>query len=65
MEKQDLREFSDRELSLMVFNDEGLYLMRRNQAALLEVLNELFIYTSEQLKELETDLKEDLESEGA
>lgn len=58
-EKQDLREYSDSELSLIVFNDEGLYRMRRNKTALLETLNELFLYNSDQLAELEQDLEDD------
>lgn len=62
-EKQDLREYSDAELSMMVFNDEGLYLMRRNKTALFETLNELFIFTKEQARELELDLEEDEEDE--
>jgi hypothetical protein len=58
-EKQDLRQHSDSELSLIVFNDEGLYNMRRNKTALLETLNDLFLYNSDQLAELEQDLEDD------
>lgn len=59
MQKQDLRQYSIRELSILVFNDEGLYRMRLDKTYLLETLNELFIYNSTQLAELERDLEED------
>jgi hypothetical protein len=58
MEKQDLTEYSDSELSLLVFNDEGLYRMRKN-SQFLGLLNDLFIFTDEQLAELEKDLDEE------
>ncbi len=61
MYKQDLREYSDNELSLLVFNDEDLYkLAMRNPNGLLNVINDLFIYTEEQLNELKNDLNEEL-----
>lgn len=60
MKKQDLTVYSDDELSLLVFNDEGLYRMRRNKKALIEHLSDIFIFTSDQLNVLETDLNEDL-----
>lgn len=68
MKKQDLREYSDQELSLWVFNDEGLYRMRRKILLDCElnrpsILAEYFEYTEEQLEVLEQDLREDLESE--
>lgn len=62
--KQDLTQHSDGELSLMVFNDEGLYRMRRNLQALLETLGELFTYTAEQLAELKQDLEDDANEES-
>ncbi len=58
MQKQDITEFSDDELSLIVFNDEGLYRMRRN-SQLIGYLKDLFIFTDEQLEVLEQDLKDD------
>lgn len=58
-EKQDLTEFTERELSLWVFNDEGLYKLRKRRHLLFEVLEENFIFTDEQRRELETDLDED------
>lgn len=63
MKKQDLREHNTGELSLLVFNDEYLYKMRRNQKLLLETLNDLYIYSSEQLSELESDLADDAKEE--
>ena len=55
---QDLTNYSDQELSLHVFNNEGLYNMRHNWD-LFEILHELFIYTDEQRVELMSDLVED------
>lgn len=60
--KQDLTQYSENELSLLVFNDEGLYLMRR-KSYFFETLEEFFIYTPEQLDVLKEDLKADLEEE--
>lgn len=57
--KTDITHHSDSELSLMVFNDEGLYRMRKSKRALMEILNEYFIYNNEQLAELEADLEAD------
>ena len=59
MEKQDIRHYSDSELSLIVMNDEGLYRMRHDRGVLLEVIDELFIYNEEQKEELFSDLDED------
>jgi hypothetical protein len=52
--KQDLTEYSDNELSLLVFNDEYLYRMRHH-SGLYELLKDLFIY--EQLEQLKQDLE--------
>lgn len=65
MEKQDIREYSDQELSLIVMNDEGLYKMRRSilrdcEANRPSILADLFEYTEEQLQVLEQDIKDDL-----
>jgi hypothetical protein len=62
MKKEDLTIYNDEELSLRVFNDEGLYRMRKN-SQLIGLLNDLFIFTEDQLEILEQDLKDDLESE--
>jgi hypothetical protein len=40
MSKQDLREHSDQELSLIVFNDEGLYI-NRHKSFFIEDIKEL------------------------
>ena len=58
MSKQDLTEYSDSELSLMVFNDEGLYRMRR-RPGLKELLEEYFVFTEEQWEQLENDILEE------
>lgn len=55
--KQDLREYSSSELSNWVFNDEGLYRVRRSWFDLKEILDELFLYTDEQWNELVEDLE--------
>lgn len=56
--KQDIREHSDQELSLWVFNDEGLYIQRHRRDFLATVA-ELFEYTPEQLEVLKQDLEDD------
>jgi len=58
--KQDLREYSENELSLLVFNDEGLYKMR-DRSCLVETLNDFFIFTDEQLEVLKQDIQDDNE----
>jgi len=60
MNKTDLREYSEEELSLNVFNDEGLYLNRHNEG-FIESLREIFIFDETQEETLINDLKEDLE----
>lgn len=56
--KQDITEYSDSELSLLVMNDEGLYRMRRSSNLRAE-LEEFFIFTDEQWDELAQDLQEE------
>ena len=56
----DLTNYSEDELSLNVFNDESLYLIR-NTEGLKEELDERFIYTPEQLEVLFADLEDDEE----
>jgi len=58
MSKHDITMHSDEELSLLVFNDEGLYRMRTD-SQFLGYLNDIFIFTEEQLEVLEQDLAED------
>lgn len=62
--KQDLREYSDNELSLLVFNDETLYKLRRQFLIGTELLDDMFLYTNEQLETLIEDIKQDLEEEA-
>lgn len=59
--KEDLKDYTDDELSLRVFNDETLYHMRHNRKVLLETLSELFDFTNEQETELLIDLDDDEE----
>ena len=58
--KQDLREFSDQELSLWIFNDESLYNMRRYFLNHPKMLSQYFIFTDAQLEVLIQDLTDDL-----
>lgn len=60
---QDITEHSEIELSLIVYNTEGLYRMRRRILRDPSLLNDMFRYTEDQLKVLISDLKEDLEGE--
>lgn len=57
--KEDLRNYSDDELSLRVFNDEILYDIRHKRD-FIEVIDDIFIYTEEQLNILKNDLINDL-----
>jgi hypothetical protein len=62
--KNDITQYSDSELSLLVMNEEGLYRMRRQPLRhLRENLEEMFIFTTEQWEDLvetiEADLAED------
>ena len=59
----DLTSFSSSELSMMVFNTESLYAIRRSRRALFATLDLLFEYDAEQRAELESDLDADLEDE--
>ncbi len=60
MHKQDLTEYGSSELSDNVMNDESLYLSR-NSANLCELLEEYFIFTTEQWDELVQDLEDEKE----
>lgn len=62
MEKLDIREYGDSELSMHVYNDEGLYKMRHKKD-LMDIIDELFIYTEAQRSELLQDLEGELEEE--
>lgn len=57
--KEDLKDYSQDELSLRVFNDETLYKMRHNRRILVDTLTELFDFTNEQETQLNEDLDDD------
>lgn len=59
--KEDLTQYSDDELSLHVFNCEVLYRLRNHPDALAEAIDNLFIFTDEQLIVLLKDIDEDAE----
>ena len=56
---QDLRQYSDDELSMWVFNDESLYRIRHHPQDLGEVLSSCFKYTRAQMAVLNQDLADD------
>lgn len=56
---KDLTLYSDRELSLQVFNDQYFYTERTNRDYILALVREEFIFTDEQLDMLIHDLDED------
>jgi hypothetical protein len=58
----DLTEYTDRELSLVVFNDQDLYSMRHDDD-FIDFLSEYFTFTPCQLLTLVFDLETDLEGE--
>lgn len=60
MEKQNITMYTENELSLQIFNDECLYKMRRQILRNPSLLDDIFIYTNEQLKIALNDLTEDL-----
>ena len=57
VKKEDLREYSDEELSRRVFGDEFLYCVRYNMKQLNAVLDEIFVYSDEQYNELVKDIE--------
>ena len=62
--KTDLTKYGDNELTLWFNNDEGLFaefskaIRRDDFGYLVNIADELFIYTPEQLQELENDFAE-------
>ena len=56
---EDLTEYGEQELSLRVFNEESLY-NDRHSLNFIDSLREIFVFDSEQLEELKTDLEDDL-----
>lgn len=55
---KDLTEYSDNELSLMVFNDEYYY-NKRSSRYFIGMLKTAFIFTNAQLAVLRADLKDE------
>jgi len=55
----DITQYGENELSLHVFNDEYLYNARLNKSYLIDIINETFIYTDEQMDVLIQDLDEE------
>lgn len=62
MNKKDLTKYSNDELSLQVFNTESLY-WDRHKPLFLQDINELFVFTKEQLEVLKKDLFDDKKDE--
>ena len=60
----DLTEYSDRELSMVVFNDQDLYSMRHDDD-LIDILSEYFKFTPCQLLTLIFDLETEQEGESS
>lgn len=64
---QDITGYSDAELSLVVFNDEGLYrFVRRtyNLSRVREYLEEIFTFTTEQWEDLVETIEADREEDA-
>ena len=59
----DLTMYSDNELSLMVDNNECLYLLAQESIeSLLNMIDEFYIYTDRQLEVLKDDLNDIISS---
>ena len=59
----DLTMYSDNELSLMVDNNECLYLLAQESVeSLLNMIDEFYIYTDRQLEVLKDDLNDIISS---
>lgn len=66
MNRNDLTEYSDAELSLHVMNDYELYKMRRQPLRHLRAtLEEIFIFTTEQWEDLVETIEADAEENEA
>jgi hypothetical protein len=57
--KKDISNYSEDELSMIVFNDELLYNLRNDRDNLFLALDETFIFTAEQVEVLVADLEDD------
>lgn len=66
-DKQDLTEHGDGELSMWFMNDETLYISMGSSSweSIKLVAGELFIYTSDQLTDLEETFEEENENGDA
>ena len=53
---ENLTEYGEQELSNWVFNTECLYNARHDMAELMRIIDNSFIYTDEQLLELQNDI---------
>lgn len=66
--RTNVTEHSDSELSLICYNDEYLYKqMRRtngDESKVRAIVDEIFIYTADQLSDLITTIEEDLSEDG-
>ena len=54
----NLKEYNDKELSLVVFNTESLYNLKDNENALLSEINLRYIYSKKQLSILLKDIED-------
>ena len=57
---KDITMYSDDELSLIVLNTESWYNYREERRALIEMLEEVYIFTGEQEAVLIQDLNDDM-----
>ena len=53
---ENLTEYGEQELSNWVFNTECLYNARNDTAELMRIIDNSFIYTDNQLLELQSDI---------
>jgi hypothetical protein len=54
----NLKEYNERELSLIVFNTESLYNLKDNEPALITKLQSRYIYSKKQLSILLKDIED-------
>lgn len=65
--KQNLTQYGDGELSLLFLNDQGLYnvfmsaVRRKDFGIVKDLADEMYIYTPEQIDELEIDFNNEVE----
>lgn len=67
MDKKDLTQYSDQELSMLVQNDEVLYntymrcVRKNNIEELKNLVDDVYLYTKEQWEDLESDFESEVE----